>query len=199
MKNSFFAADHHLFHGNIIKYSKRPFSSVEEMNETIIAQHNAVVKPEDDIYFLGDFAFVDSPQEFEKLISRFNRRKFFVIGSHDRVVEKNFHTLRKHFVWIKDKAEIYVNNVSITLCHYPMWSWAKSHYGAWQFFGHHHGSLNNDHRSADKIDLTNRLQIDVGVDCWNFEPASFEQIEEIMKKKNFVPINKRDRNEKSQS
>ena len=75
-----------------------------------------------------------------------------------------------------------------------MWSWAKSHYGSWQLFGHHHGSLNNDHRSLDRINLTNRLQIDVGVDCWNFFPVSFEQIKEIMDKKNFVPIHKREKN-----
>lgn len=191
MTKSFFVSDQHFSHFKIIEYCNRSFSSITEMNDTIINNHNSVVTSADDVYILGDFAFVNNIQSFDNIINQLNGRKFFILGSHDRIVEHNLKYLLRHFVWIKEKAEIKINKQDITLCHYPMWSWAKSHYGSWQLFGHHHGRLNSDHRSPDKINLTDRLQLDVGVDCWNFSPVSFEQIKEIMDKKNFVPIHKR--------
>ncbi len=39
----FFSADHHFYHANIIRYCSRPFNSVEEMNEEMIARWNSTV------------------------------------------------------------------------------------------------------------------------------------------------------------
>jgi len=44
-------------HTNIVKYCNRPFANIHEHDETLIANWNSVVKPDDDIYHLGDFAF----------------------------------------------------------------------------------------------------------------------------------------------
>lgn len=52
--------------------------------------------------------------------------------------------------------------------------WNKSHYGAWMLYGHSHGSL---------IDDPNSLSFDVGVDCHNYKPFSFEEVKEIMSHK----------------
>ena len=56
MVEYYFTSDWHLFHANIIKYSKRPFKNVEEMNEVILQNYFEVVKPGDRVYYLGDFA-----------------------------------------------------------------------------------------------------------------------------------------------
>ena len=50
-----FTADFHLGHTNIIRYCGRPFASASEMDEEILARVNECVKPEDELYFLGDF------------------------------------------------------------------------------------------------------------------------------------------------
>ena len=61
MVNTFFTSDTHFGHANIIKYCNRPFSSLEEMNSTIIRNWNEMVKPEDTVFFLGDFCFKNGP------------------------------------------------------------------------------------------------------------------------------------------
>ena len=42
-QNVFFTSDTHFWHENIIKFCNRPFSSIEEMNDTIIENWNKVV------------------------------------------------------------------------------------------------------------------------------------------------------------
>ena len=46
-------------------------------------------------------------------------------------------------------------------------------------FGHSHSTLPDD---------PNSLSCDVGVDAWNYAPVSFEQLQEVMAKKTFKPI-----------
>ena len=52
----FFTSDTHFNHKAIISYCSRPFESVEEMNDRLIDNWNQVVKPNDTVYHLGDFA-----------------------------------------------------------------------------------------------------------------------------------------------
>lgn len=53
----FFTSDTHFNHTNIIRFCNRPFKDVAHMNETIIANWNSVVGPDDIIFHLGDFLF----------------------------------------------------------------------------------------------------------------------------------------------
>ena len=53
----YLSGDLHFNHSNIIKYCNRPFKNVEEMNRVIIDNWNALIKFDDTVYHLGDFAF----------------------------------------------------------------------------------------------------------------------------------------------
>lgn len=53
----FLTSDTHLGHKNIITYCHRPFKDTYLMNKAITENWNSVVKPEDTVYHLGDFAF----------------------------------------------------------------------------------------------------------------------------------------------
>ena len=55
--NTYFTSDCHYGHENIIKHCNRPFTDVEHMNTVLIDNHNRVVRPNDNVINLGDFAF----------------------------------------------------------------------------------------------------------------------------------------------
>ncbi|MHA1376349.1 MAG: metallophosphoesterase, partial [Promethearchaeota archaeon] len=77
-----FTADFHLSHKNIIKYSNRPFKTVEEMDEIIINNLEERIKPQDILYFLGDLTFKEiKAREF---FQRFEEIEIhYIIGNHD--------------------------------------------------------------------------------------------------------------------
>jgi len=172
--NTFFTADTHFGHANIIKYCNRPFKNINEMDETLIENWNSKISKHDNVYHLGDFAFRE-PETVLKYIDRLNGNIFLIKGNHDRIN----HQIKDKFVWVRDMSEIKVNGINITLCHFAMKVWNKSHHGAWHLYGHSHGTLPDD---------INSLSIDVGVDANNFMPLNFEDIKIRMGNKNFKPI-----------
>lgn len=195
-----FTSDTHFGHANIIRYSKRPQLRVGdtrinsigeeewvnyniasertvEMNEFLIKKWNEVVKPNDLVYHLGDFCFGREDSIFDIFFRRLNGLIVFIEGNHDRLARRN---RRKFYGYHEDgKHEIEVNGKDITLCHYAMRVWNKSHRGAWHLYGHSHGSLPDD---------PNSKSFDCGVDCMNYRPVNFEEVSQIMAKKIYVPV-----------
>ena len=173
----FFTSDEHLGHGNIIKYCKRPFQHVKEMDEEIIKRFNEKVTKDDITIHGGDFS-LHSQMRFvlEKYVSKLNGNHIFIRGSHDKWMDKMYHEI----------LEKTINGQVIVVSHYAMRVWPRSHYGSWQLYGHSHGGL----PPVGK-------QWDIGVDNNNFYPVSFDELVEIMKNQpdNFNLIKKEKTNE----
>ncbi|MEK6833173.1 MAG: metallophosphoesterase family protein [Nanoarchaeota archaeon] len=170
----FFSSDLHINHFNIIEYSNRPFKDVYEMNETIISNWNKVVKPNDIVYFLGDFIFSRDINEIERYIKMLNGKINIIFGNHDKVVKRANGFYSKNVV-----LEEYIDNQLVVMYHYAMRVWNKSHFGSYMLHGHSHGTL---------PELDNLLSFDVGVDANNFTPVSYERVKNRMSKKNFIPV-----------
>jgi calcineurin-like phosphoesterase family protein len=179
------SGDYHLGHRNILKYCNRPFKTVEEMDNAIIGNHNDLVKPNDDFYFLGDLCF----KHTAKYLPLLNGRMHFIRGNHDHETELYYKTNRDAFVWMKDVYDLRVGSQRIWLSHYPHKVWPNNHHGAWHLFGHCHGSLADD---------PNSLSFDAGVDCHNYAPISIDEIATIMAKKTFKPIDHHTNDDKRQ-
>jgi calcineurin-like phosphoesterase family protein len=81
--NTWYTADLHLGHTNIIKYCNRPFGSTDDMDSVIINNWNSRVKIGDVVYHVGDFCF-KTPEQY---IGRLNGKITLIRGSHDKIIE----------------------------------------------------------------------------------------------------------------
>ncbi len=185
----FVTADTHFGHTNIIKYTNRPFTTVEEMDAALIANWNATVGNNDVVYHLGDVALRNF-DAFVAYMGALQGQIYIVPGSHDNNWLEGWQKqmgMRKQAVYsasglqvllrpplVTLRPNIYAGSMAgipdpppaIVLCHYAMLSWEISHYGSWQLYGHHHGALNTE----------SRYSIDVGVDVWGYKPVTLAEI-----------------------
>lgn len=80
--NIWVTSDWHFGHDREFIWKARGFISVDEMNEYLIACHNAVVKPDDDVYVLGDLMLGDTEKGLS-CVKRMHGKLHIVRGNHD--------------------------------------------------------------------------------------------------------------------
>jgi calcineurin-like phosphoesterase family protein len=169
---TFYTADLHLGHNNIIHHAYRPFNNVQDMDSAIINNWHEVVKRNDTVYILGDFAW--KLWYYHEVLPNLPGRIFLIPGNHD---EKVLNVARRYVNVIDRIAIIKENGNPLVLSHYPLESWYNSGRGVYHLHGHLHGQ--DHHGELRKL----RHRIDVGVDCQDFYPATFEQIRDRNKLK----------------
>ena len=62
-----------------MKYEGRPFKDVEEMNEFMLNRWNALVKPDDIVFILGDILF-GGAEVFERIFPKLNGKKYLIMA-----------------------------------------------------------------------------------------------------------------------
>lgn len=94
MSNRFVISDTHFGHTNCWAKFKladgeplRPFSSTEEMDETMVQRWNEVVRPQDTVYHLGDVVIA---RRNLQTIGRLNGRKILIRGNHDIFKDEDY-------------------------------------------------------------------------------------------------------------
>lgn len=175
----FYTSDLHLGHQNIIDYAGRPFTTADgqsdiDMMRLVLAERwDAVVKPGDQVYVLGDISF--KTDEIESFIKNRPGQKFWVFGNHDPRDNKFRKRMVSDGIFVKTGDIINSkldDGTLVVCCHYPILRWQNARYGSIHLHGHCHGQL--------KYPFTGRI-IDVGVDAWDFTPVSEQQIKEKIK------------------
>jgi calcineurin-like phosphoesterase family protein len=82
MSRVFVISDTHFGHKRICEFEgiARPFASVEEHDRELVARWNAVVKPKDTVWHLGDVFF---GKDGHLVLAALNGLKKLVLGNHD--------------------------------------------------------------------------------------------------------------------
>ncbi len=167
MANTFFIADTHFFHKNIIDYENRPFKDLDEMTKHLIKQWNNTVKKEDRVFHLGDFAFGNRQLQVE-VGNRLNGHKILIMGNHDRYTIQ--HYINCGFSEVS-RYPIILDDFWI-LSHRPMYINCNMPYA--NIFGHVHSNPEyNDYTNQSICVSVERKHI-------NYTPISFSHIKELM-------------------
>lgn len=78
----YYIGDMHLGHKKVIEYDKRPFSSVDEMDNMLIMNWNNKVSDDDHVYIIGDFVY-RSGYEVSYYLKQLKGHKHLISGNHD--------------------------------------------------------------------------------------------------------------------
>jgi len=138
MSRVFIVSDPHFSHKRISFFcpSTRPDVDSNVMNQKMIHQWQAQVRPNDVVYILGDVFFCNA-EEAIKIIDRLPGQKHLIFGNHDNVIHSNS-TLRSRFVSTAHYKEVNIKGHNFILFHYPIHEWHKIQRGAIHCHGHIH-------------------------------------------------------------
>ncbi|MGH6645183.1 MAG: metallophosphoesterase [Bradyrhizobium sp.] len=144
-----------------LRIDRRPFASVREHDEALVARWNETVAAGDTVWHLGDFALARIPERVASLLGQLNGTKHLIIGDNDpaATLEAQGWASASHYV------ETTVDGIDLVLCHYPFRTWNGMSRGRINLHGHSHGRLKPATR-----------QYDVGVDVWGFRPVTLSTI-----------------------
>lgn len=173
MSNRFVISDTHFGHTNSWAKFKlpngdplRPFSSTEEMDETMVQRWNDTVRPTDTVYHLGDVVIA---RRSLQMIRRLNGRKILIRGNHDIFKDDDYRE-----VGFEQIHGVRVFTDQFIFSHIPLHPDSVTHRFRVNVHGHLHGN-----RVMQTV--KNKTQIDprylcVCVEQTDFRPISFDEV-----------------------
>jgi calcineurin-like phosphoesterase family protein len=194
--NRFVISDTHFGHTNSWEKFKledgsplRPFTSTEEMDETMIERWNAKVKPGDTVYHLGDVVI---NKKSLHLVSRLNGRKILIRGNHDIFKDQDYRDVGFEQI---HGVRVFVDK--FILSHIPLHPDCVTDRFKVNVHGHLHANeITRQVRLSDKDEWFDRGkmtdlvfdEIDprylcVSVENTNYEPLSFDEVEARIQKR----------------
>lgn len=197
----FLSSDQHFGHANIIRYSARPFGSVDEMNEAMVQRWNSVVEDNNQIvYVIGDFA-MGKINESLGYVNRLNGTKYLIVGNHDKPFLQPGHEDIPKKVKAQKQAhqryldagfdELFYGSVNLKhngrtfhLSHFPYQGNNNPHetYSEISPIDNGQPLIHGHVHDAWKVLVgpNGGIQINVGVDVWDFTPVSMDRIVDLI-------------------
>lgn len=159
----FFTSDTHFGDTRILRSAKRPFRTIAEHDAELKTRWQRTVAGDDEVWFLGDFAPGADAPTVGALLAELPGRKHLITGNNDDAAT------RTHPGWasVQDYRELTEDGVLCILCHYAFRTWNRIGDGSLDLHGHSHNMLKPAAR-----------QFDVGVDAWDYAPATLAQMRE---------------------
>lgn len=118
MGRIFMTSDWHFGHDREFIWKVRGFNSVYEMNNAIIARHNAIVQPGDDVYCLGD-CMLGNNEAGLSCIKQLKGNIHIIRGNHDTDTRMELYQNCYNIVEVCEAKYLKYDGVSFFLCHYP--------------------------------------------------------------------------------
>lgn len=189
----FVTSDQHFNHTNALRLmaDTRPFESVQEMNETLIDNWNAVVGEDDITFVLGDF-FMGRAEDVREMLNRLNGRIILIVGNHDTDAKLRIYRDMPEKIIDIDDGYIFedYNGISFCMNHYPVEGDSVKHreleskgwHNCVSYFNEHPESIylyGHVHGNAPCGPLNGTYH--VGVDTNNLTPISLDEIIEKFK------------------
>lgn len=169
MNRTFFIADTHFKHKNILKYCDRPFPNINEHDKTLIQNWNKTVSKGDLVFMLGDFC-LSGKDTIAQFGQQLNGRKVLVLGNHDGASMTTYYNAG--FEHVSKWPIIYEGFI---LSHEP-----QAFLGGFlNIHGHIH---NNDYNESI---LDDRNYFNVSVENIEYKPIIFTDILERIKQKQY--------------
>lgn len=180
----FYISDFHLGHKAIIKIDKRPFSTYDEMYDTIIKNWNSVVSDDDTVYILGDLSF--NSDVALGIVKQLKGHKILILGNHDALKSD----LRAQF----DKIEYYYETVDkldgrsvrVIMSHYPIAHWNNQFHSAVCVYGHTHDNADDKLFQKYLQTVHNELGVDaLALNCgcmksyMNYTPRTLQEMKDL--------------------
>jgi len=191
-KNSrriWFIADPHFGHANILKFQPNRLKMmsgtvIENHDRKLVERFNKHIKPQDVVYFLGD---IGEPYHIQLI----NGTKHLIRGNHDR--HSDAHYLKMGFTSVCYETKIKLGKHYLLLSHYPyreglfrsLWRRLR---GIPPLRDNHKRPYNDGkillhgHIHGRGTTIPYGRQIHVGLDVWDCNPVSWEQISNIINK-----------------
>ena len=183
----FFTSDTHFGHRNILSFCHRPYESVKEMERALIDNWNKNVSifDQDIVFHLGDFCWWDSNKEIKRICSKLNGKQIYLVpGNHD--LAKGWREIPDRVTILDSVVQLWIRDLETKdllfkaiLSHYPLMTWNKREEGVPNIHGHLHGGLSGGRDGGPNPDANLPLywnQVDVGVDCWQYNLVSLEDL-----------------------
>lgn len=186
-KRVLYASDLHIGHRTMAGYDRMNGvpgapATVEERDALIIGNWNAVVGRNDDVWILGDVAYLPEA-DFIRLMRRLNGHKRIVMGNHDKTwVRRLGETHKGDVVSVSDYAEISDDGRRVVLSHFPIAFWNKQHRGAYHLYGHVHMTEEDrlfrafGHELVECGHLPEWRAMNVGVMANGYFPMTLDQL-----------------------
>lgn len=166
MSKIYIIGDTHFNHHNIIEYCDRPFESVADMNDCLIANWNSVVNDDDKVIVNGDFA-LGGRDTIVGIGQQLKGHKLLILGNHDRASRNVYYEAGFEYV---SQYPIIVDEFYI-ISHTPQYIQNKSVYA--NIFAHiHTNPMYNSVSSRSFCTSVERI---------NYFPMSFDSIKKAMK------------------
>jgi len=172
---TFFTADLHFGHNEIIGFCNRPFSDITEMNRVLIDNWNSRVTNDDHVYIVGDLFYggrnAAGIKEAIKIVKRLNGILHLIAGNHDIPYLKSmdYHYL---FADVDQLRYLKLGKEHIILCHYPIAEWSGYFRGSWHIYGHIHNAKNTAYLHMKNLEKA----LNTGVDICRYMPVTFREL-----------------------